>query len=124
MSVHYRKPALLLSTILGAAALTPLGAGQPARAQETAITAEEITIVGSRIKRRDATTNSPVLTLSESELEDTGLVSIGEILQELPAVGFSLNSNGSAGVSHGTASVNLRNLGANRSLILVNGHRW
>ena len=42
----------------------------------------------------------------------------------MPSVGSSLNSNGSAGTSHGSSSLNLRNLGANRSLVLVNGHRW
>src|SRR3546814_13744598 len=59
-----------------------------------------------------------------SDLEATGVISIGALLQELPSVGSSFNSTGSGGTSHGSSSLNLRNLGANRSLVLVNGRRW
>src|SRR3546814_6422848 len=59
-----------------------------------------------------------------SDLEATGVISIGALLQELPSVGSSFNSTGSGGTSHGSSSLNLRNLGAKRSLLLVNGRRW
>lgn len=85
---------------------------------------EEVVVTGSRIKRRDEVSNSPVQTLNEDDLRIDGSLSIGETLQNLPSVGSSLNSNGSAGTSHGSSSINLRNLGNNRSLVLVNGHRW
>jgi outer membrane receptor protein involved in Fe transport len=85
---------------------------------------EEITIVGTRIKRRDEYSTSPVQTLGEEDLRVSGSLSMGEVLQELPSVGSSLNSNGSAGTSYGTSSLNLRSLGENRSLVMVNGHRW
>ncbi|TNE60926.1 MAG: TonB-dependent receptor [Alphaproteobacteria bacterium] len=113
---------LMLGSFLGTT-----GYSLPALAQEAAtedVAIEEVAIVGTRIKRKDEVANSPIFTLSEDDLIATGLVSTGEMLQELPGVGFSLNSNGSGGVSHGTSSLNLRNLGANRALILVNGHRW
>lgn len=84
---------------------------------------EVIAITGSRIKRQ-GDTPSPVQELNLEDLNQNGSVSLGEVLQELPSVGASLNSNGSAGTSHGSSSLNLRNLGENRSLILVNGHRW
>lgn len=84
---------------------------------------EVISITGSRIKRQSETP-SPVQDLDFEALNKTGSMSLGEVLQELPSVGSSLNGNGSAGTSHGASSINLRNLGANRSLVLVNGHRW
>ncbi|WP_462159922.1 TonB-dependent receptor [Pseudoalteromonas sp. GB56] len=84
---------------------------------------EVISVTGSRIKRQAATA-SPVQDIDLEALHANGSLSLGEVLQELPSVGSSLNGNGSAGTSHGTASLNLRNLGANRSLVLVNGHRW
>lgn len=87
-------------------------------------TLEAVSVVGSRIRRKDETAASPVFTMERSEIEATGVVSVGELLQELPSVGSSFNSTGSAGTSHGTSSLNLRNLGANRSLVLVNGRRW
>ena len=85
---------------------------------------EEVVVTGSRIKRQDEVSNSPIQTLNEDDLRIDGSLSIGETLQTMPSVGSSLNSNGSAGTSHGSSSLNMRNLGANRSLVLVNGHRW
>ncbi len=87
-------------------------------------TLEAVSVVGSRIRRKDETAASPVFTMERNEIESTGVVSVGELLQELPSVGSSFNATGSAGTSHGTSSLNLRNLGANRSLVLVNGRRW
>lgn len=84
---------------------------------------ETIAVTGSRIKHR-GDTPSPIQALDAEALSQTGSISLGEVLQELPSVGASLNGNGSAGSSHGSSSLNLRNLGENRSLILVNGHRW
>ena len=84
---------------------------------------ERIAVTGSRIKRQSATA-SPIQNIDLEALNANGSLSLGDALQELPSVGSSLNGNGSAGSSHGSSSLNLRNLGANRSLVLVNGHRW
>ena len=94
-----------------------------ASAQTQEASPERIQVTGSRIKR-SSDSPSPVQDISLKELNQRGVVSLGEILQELPSVGSSLNGNGSAGTSHGASSLNLRSLGDNRSLILVNGHRW
>lgn len=116
---------------LSALALAMYGAATlPAMAQQTETdgTAEAkvevISVTGSRISRRGETEGSPIQTLSKADMEVKGALSLGEVLQQMPSVGGSLNDNGSAGTSHGTASINLRNLGENRSLILVNGNRW
>jgi outer membrane receptor protein involved in Fe transport len=106
----------------GGQALAEEEAAAPMGAQGDAL--QEVVVVGSRIKRKDEVSSSPVQTLSEADLRIDGSVTIGETLQSLPSVGSSLNMNGSAGTSHGTSSLNLRNLGENRSLVLVNGHRW
>ena len=116
-------------TVATAIALALAGTAIPsgvARAQEAAPRDElqEILVVGSRIRRQDEIAVSPVQTLSEADLRINGSLSLGETLQTLPTVGPSLNLNGSAGTSHGTSSINLRNLGENRTLVLVNGHRW
>tara|TARA_Y100001973_G_scaffold101380_1_gene164408 strand:- start:2726 stop:5449 length:2724 start_codon:yes stop_codon:yes gene_type:complete len=102
----------------------------PAQAQEqTEPTAEQtqvqekITVTGSRIARREES-GAPVQVVDQEDLEIRGALSLGEILQELPSVGASLNGNGSAGTSHGSSTINLRNLGENRALVLVNGNRW
>ncbi|KXI30661.1 TonB-dependent receptor [Paraglaciecola hydrolytica] len=108
----------VLSSCYGTAALA-----QEAETQEVKDNAEVISITGSRIKRQTETP-SPVQGFDFDDLNQNGSISLGDVLQELPSVGSSLNGNGSAGTSHGSSSINLRNLGDNRSLVLVNGHRW
>ncbi|WP_323846393.1 TonB-dependent receptor [Microbulbifer magnicolonia] len=113
-----------ISAVVAAVALGILSSPVIAQNQRGASEIEEVAVVGSRIKRSDEVVTSPVQTLSADDLRVSGSVSIGETLQELPSVGSSLNGNGSAGTSHGSSSLNLRNLGENRSLVLVDGHRW
>lgn len=96
---------------------------QEADNQQVEDNAEVISITGTRIKRQSETP-SPVQSFDFEDLNQNGVISLGDVLQELPSVGSSLNGNGSAGTSHGASSINLRNLGDNRSLVLVNGHRW
>lgn len=96
---------------------------QEADTQQAEDNSEVISITGSRIKRQSETP-SPVQSFDFEDLNQNGVISLGDVLQELPSVGSSLNGNGSAGTSHGSSSINLRNLGDNRSLVLVNGHRW
>ncbi|GAA0341548.1 TonB-dependent receptor [Bowmanella denitrificans] len=115
------RPSLL--TLAVSAAFSPLTWAQQTSVADTPADTEIIAVTGSRIKRQ-GDTPSPVQELDLEALNQTGAVSLGEVLQELPSVGASLNSNGSAGTSHGSSSMNLRNLGENRSLVLVNGHRW
>lgn len=124
--INYSRKLLSISIgiiLFGAAGSSPL------HAQDSSDTAveqvlEEVMVTGSRIRRQDESSASPVQTLSEEDLRIDGSLTLGETLQHLPSVGSSLNSNGSAGTSHGARSLNLRSLGANRSLVLVNGHRW
>lgn len=119
-----------LSTLAIATSAAFALSSQPALAQQATKQAEStpkvevIAITGSRILRRDEAEVSPIQSFDRDDLDIKGALSIGESLQELPSVGASLNDNGSAGTSHGTSSINLRNLGENRSLILVNGNRW
>lgn len=89
----------------------------------------EVTVTGSRIARTDASAVGPVTTLSQADIEAAAPLSVGDLLQELPGAGVSLNSNGTQGTSFGVSAVNLRYLGSsegsgNRVLVLVDGHRW
>ena len=123
-----------LMTLAIAGALGMVGVSLPTHAQQAPAAADDaasetktletVSVTGSRIRRKDETAASPVFTMERSEIESTGVVSVGQLLQQLPSVGSSFNSTGSGGTSHGSSSLNLRNLGANRSLVLVNGRRW
>ncbi|MBU2426401.1 MAG: TonB-dependent receptor [Gammaproteobacteria bacterium] len=123
--LNYPLSALAMATSAALALSSqPVLAQQVTEQAESTAKVEVIAITGSRILRRDEAEGSPIQSFDRDDLDLKGAVSIGESLQELPSVGASLNDNGSAGTSHGTASINLRNLGENRSLILVNGNRW
>ena len=84
---------------------------------------DTITVVGSRIKRVDVETSQPVFTLEKEDIKATGLTSIGDVIQNITTNGSTLNSTFNNG-GNGETRVSLRNLGSNRTLVLVNGHRW
>ncbi len=84
---------------------------------------DTITVVGSRIKRVDIETSQPVFTLEKEDIKATGLTSIGDVIQNITTNGSALNSTFNNG-GNGETQVSLRNLGSNRTLVLVNGHRW
>ncbi len=109
----------------------------PCRAQDTVSGAavgevdeviDEITVTGSRIKRRDFNTPSPLTTISNQDIAFTGQSTIEETLnqmpQVLPQIGRTSN-NPSLGNNPGIggAEVDLRGFGPNRSLVLLNGRR-
>jgi iron complex outermembrane receptor protein len=106
---------------LALAAATPSYAQQPASEQTEQL--ETITVVGSRIKRTDIETSQPVFVLERADLQKTGLTSVGDILQDLSTNGAALNTTFNNG-GDGTTAVDLRDLGAGRTLVLVNGRRW
>ena len=110
-----------------ATALACAMASSDARATDAgaggAVELERIEVVGSRIRRVDLETWQPVLVLERVQLERTGLASVGDILQDLTAHGAALNTTVNNG-GDGSTRVDLRNLGDNRTLVLVDGRRW
>jgi outer membrane receptor protein involved in Fe transport len=101
-------------------------AGAPAMAQDAPAASEsavqEIIVTGSRIQSPNVTSVSPVTTVSAADITATGLTRTEDILNNLPMVFAGQNSTVSNG-SDGTAAVNLRGLGPQRTLVLVNGRR-
>ncbi len=85
---------------------------------------QRIEVTGSRIKRIDAETASPVQVLTREDIERTGKQSIQEVLRGLTADGVgSIPSSFTNGFASGSAAVSLRGLGVNSTLVLVNGRR-
>jgi len=83
---------------------------------------DRIEVTGSRIKRADIESASPVFVIQREEIERTGLTSVGELLQDLPIAGSALNTQFNNG-GNGETRLDLRNLGSNRLLVLLNGRR-
>jgi len=92
----------------------------PATAQ--AQTAERIEITGSRIKSIAAEGASPVAVLGSADIKIDGVRNVESLLNNLPQVFADQGGNVVNGAS-GTAAVNLRGLGSERTLVLVNGRR-
>ena len=125
-----RKSRWLVAAAVAAAiagtAFTP-----PAHAQEEAAAEElgEVTVTGSRIVRRDLDAASPIVTVGADTFENTSTVSVEGALNELPQFKpdrtqfVSTDVQATAFNTPGISSVNLRGLGSNRSLVLLDGRR-
>jgi outer membrane receptor protein involved in Fe transport len=83
---------------------------------------DSIVVTGTRIQRPGLTSNSPITAVDSAEIRMQGATNIENVINRLPQVTPDANENVSNG-SDGTARINLRNLGSNRNLILVNGQR-
>ncbi len=97
-------------------------------AQETAAQGsdelEQIVVTGSRIRRVDAETASPVFTLDREAITETGVNTMGDLLQQIPAVsGAATNPQVNNGGGTGASAIELRGLGTQRTLVLLNGRR-
>lgn len=97
-------------------------------AQETSGTTnlDRISVTGSRIRQVDVETAQPVLTISRQDIQNQGFSSVGDILQNISAAGspnFSRASPLTSNQEAGGQYIDLRNLGAQRTLVLVNGKR-
>jgi outer membrane receptor protein involved in Fe transport len=100
-----------------------LGVGLPslAFAQDDAAD-DEIVVTGSRIPSANAVTASPVTTIGNVEFDIRGTTRVEDLVNTLPQALAAQGANTSNGAT-GTAQVNLRGLGAVRTLVLVDGRR-
>lgn len=103
-------------------------AGDAAEAVEPTEVAErdQIVVTGSRIKREDITGLGPANVLGKPEIDNTGVMAVDQLLDRLPSTaGFAGNQTNAYWTSngYGTTQVNLRGLGVNRTLVLLNGRR-
>lgn len=116
-----------LSRVPGAAAmaLAAFAASAPLPAQDDfadADVVEEIVVTGSRIKRANLVSSSPVTQVDADEFQYQGITRVEDLLNHLPQVLPDQSSAVNNGAS-GTATVDLRGLFAPRTLTLLNGRR-
>ena len=123
MSGHYRYMPRMRTALLGGVALSLAAAGAPALAQDEPESGNDIVVVtGTRIQSPNVVSSSPVTSVSEVELEFQQEANIERIFRNLPSTIPGDGQNVNNGTS-GAASINLRGLGTNRSLVLVDGKR-
>ena len=112
------RDAVVIALVAGASVAT-------AQAQD-ATNLDRIEVTGSRIRQVDTETAQPVLAISRDQIEKQGFKSVADILQNISAAGspaISRTSPLSSGEAVGGYYIDLRNLGANRTLILIDGRR-
>ena len=127
-----------LASTVTLAALIAGGAGAQSTAPVAVAASDEaeaIIVTGSRIRQDPLAQSAPVVVLDQASLQRTGLSSVADILQRLPGSAGGLNTkvNNSGnignppdggGVGAGSAQIDLRYLGAKRTLVLVDGLRF
>ena len=100
---------------------TVLLVGPWADAQDEQI--ETVVVTGSRISYSPTDGPQPLTVVTREDIEDSGLLSVGDLIQRLPMQGSGINRTFNNG-GDGSVRVELRALGAARTLVLVNGKRW
>ncbi len=121
----YLRAALV--AVLFATAVALVGYCPPAIAQETEEEtteefADEIVVTGSLIPRPTLEAMSPVSVLEPETITYSGVTRIEDLVRQMPQV-FSQQNSTIANGSTGSATVDLRNLGSQRTLVLINGRR-
>jgi iron complex outermembrane receptor protein len=97
--------------------------GSPQEAEATG----DIVVTGSRIASPAATAASPLQVIGAEQIQQAGVINVQDVLLQNPsfgAPGISRTNSSFATQSAGVATVNLRNLGEDRTLVLVNGRRF
>ncbi|RMB01546.1 TonB-dependent receptor plug domain-containing protein [Eilatimonas milleporae] len=130
MATHNTRK-LRRATLLGSAAIAMavVAAGNSTYAQDADTeeddSLEEVTVTGSRIKRTGITAPQPVTVLDAEALGLQSEVNLANVLNQLPALGSTLTNASSTGFigTVGISPLDLRRLGTDRTLVLVNGRR-
>jgi iron complex outermembrane recepter protein len=110
-----------------AGAIIAMGLAGAAQAQQ-ATEVEEVVVTGSFIAGTPKDTAIPIAVINQEELEKRGSPSVVEIIKGLPIMGPVLGDSNQFSVaaqgSSGRGTINIRGLGANRTLVLMNGRRF
>ena len=111
---------------LNVAVLTFIGAISPLVSQAQSSSPAVIEVTGSRIRFASSESVSPLTVLTSADIAASGVTNLQDLLLQMPEMGAPsisrTNSNFSTS-SAGVATVDLRNLGTSRTLVLINGRR-
>jgi outer membrane receptor protein involved in Fe transport len=110
--------------VLAIASLAAPAFAQDAAPADAAPEGQTIVVTGSRIARPDLTSTSPLNVVTASDIAmKGGSANIENVLNDLPQI-TPTTSSASNNPGGGVATVNMRNLGSQRTLVLVDGRRY
>ncbi|MFW8591970.1 TonB-dependent receptor domain-containing protein [Glaciecola sp. 2405UD65-10] len=112
-----------LACTIGAASAA-LAAPMAVVAQDAEESVEKISITGSRIMKSEFSSSSPISSFGEEDIKLSGVASIDEFLKDVPAfTGYQMGTSTNNGSESGQKKIDMRGLGFNRTLVLINGRR-
>ncbi|MBN8505987.1 MAG: TonB-dependent receptor [Burkholderiales bacterium] len=114
--MHHRTTRLALA--LACAGLCSQAAWAQAGGQQL----ERVVVTGSSIKRIAAETAMPVTVFTRDQIEKSGATNVEDVLRRVTAMSGML-SDSTQGAGYATSNANMRGLGANSTLVLLNGRR-
>ena len=121
LSVRQAVRLALLASAAPAVLLSPAAFAQE-QDQDASESMDEVVVTGSRIVSPNLQSISPITAIGAEELNLAGKARIEDVLNQLPQA-FAAQGSNISNASDGTASVDLRGLGTQRTLVLVNGRR-
>lgn len=108
-------------------AMAQIAPGVPSAADEeegaAATQLDAIHVTGSHIARFDYESSSPLTTVTSEAIESSGAATVDEVLDQLPQLGLGANKSQAGWGGTGQATLNLRGLGTQRNLVLLDGRR-
>ncbi|PJJ98763.1 hypothetical protein CO615_06215 [Lysobacteraceae bacterium NML75-0749] len=113
--------ALALAGITFAVPAVAQSSEEASPAENVAASLDKVVVTGSRIQSPNMDTPNPISSIDREAIAYTGKTNVQEVVSE---VGALVGSDGDNEVSNGESALNLRNLGPNRTLVLVDGHRF
>src|SRR5690606_13562511 len=123
---HKLRDAITFALVAGAASVAGTGVAFAQDSGQQATTLDRIEVTGSRIRQVNIETSQPVVTLSREEIEAQGFTSVADVRQNRTSAGSPAISRSdvlASGENVGGYYIDIRNLGATRTLVLVNGKR-
>ena len=91
--------------------------------KEKAVNLDKVVVTGSRIPRSEIEGPAPVLIVTDQKIKAQGFQTFNEFAQSIPQAGTAETAPSWGASSVNARQLNLRNLGSDHSLLLVNGHR-
>lgn len=114
---------------IAVATATPTWAQSNPPAEAAEKDPNDIVVTGTRIKSLNDTSTQPVSAITGADIQNRGVITVSDAVNELPQFGNAFGAQNqdintaNAGFNIGTELINLRNLGPQRTLVLVNGRR-
>ena len=124
--MKFVTPALRMGSLPAAIAMAMVPSVAAAQDADPTTTLDRMEVTGSRIRQASMETAQPVIALQRADIEKQGFTSVAEIVQNLAATGSPAAARAdalAAGEEVGGQFVDLRNLGPERTLVLLDGKR-